>query len=79
MFARFSLRTKASEIILAQYSSHMTMPASRPMSTKATIIPRTILDFAFWIDVQESTFFLVTSIESRVEIAFWHFGHIIFV
>lgn len=49
------------------------------MPTESPVVPRTILDFALWIDVQEGTLFVVASIEPRIEVAFGHLGHVVFV
>lgn len=57
----------------------MTMPAPGSVSTKATIIPRTIFDFTLGIDVKEGTFLFVAGVEARIEIAFGHFRHVVFV
>lgn len=55
------------------------MPTTGPMPTESSIVPWTILNLAFRIDVQESAFFFVAGVESRVEITFRHFRHVIFV
>lgn len=74
-----SIRTKASQIILAQNSSHVSVSAAGSMSAEAAIIPRAILDLALRIDVQKRALLLVTGIESGVEVALGHLSHIIFV
>lgn len=79
VLAGLSVGTKAGQIILAQNSPDMPMPAPGTVPAKASIVPRTILDLALGIDVQESAFLFVAGVESRVEITFRHFCHVIFV
>lgn len=55
------------------------MPATGPVATEASVIPRTIFNLAFRVYVQERTFLIVASVEPGVKITFRHFGHIIFV
>jgi hypothetical protein len=55
------------------------MSTARTVPTKAPIIPRTVLDLTLRIDVQERALFVVTRIEARIEVAFGHFGHVVFV
>ena len=55
------------------------MTTARTMTTKASIVPWTILDFALWVNVEERALLLVTGVESRVEITFRHLCHVIFV
>lgn len=59
-----SIRTKASQIILAQNSSHVSVSAAGSVSTEATIVPRAILDLALGIDVQKCALLLMTGVES---------------
>lgn len=55
------------------------MSATRAVSTESSLIPRTILNLAFWINVQKRAFLFVACIEPRVEITFRHFRHVIFM
>lgn len=57
----------------------MAMTAQRTMPTEATIVPRAVLDFTFRVDVQKWTFLVMACIESRVEVALRHFGHVVFM
>lgn len=79
VFARFAFGTESGEIILAQNASNMPMPTAGAMPAKTSIVPRAILDFALGVDVEESALFLVACVESRVEVAFGHLGHVILV
>ena len=55
------------------------MSTGRSMTAKTPIVPRTVLDLALGIYVEESALFLVTSVKSRVEIALRHSRHIVLV
>lgn len=79
MFAGFPIRTETGEIVFTQNSSYVTMSASWAMPAEAAIIPRTILDLTFGIDVQEGALFFVAGVETRVEITFRHLRHVVFV
>jgi hypothetical protein len=79
VFASLSIGTEAGQIILAQDSPNVPVSAPRTVPTKASIVPRTIFDLAFGINVQERTLLFVAGVESRVEITFRHFCHVIFV
>lgn len=79
VFTRLSIRTEASQIIFAEDSSDMPMATTWAMPAKASIVPRTVLDFALRVYVKKRTLFLVAGVESRIEIALRHFRHIILV
>jgi len=71
--------TKSRKVIYAKDSSHVSVPATRSVSAESTVIPRTVFYFRLWVDVKEWTLFIVTGVESGVEVAFRHFGHVILV
>lgn len=74
-----TVRTEAGQVIGAQHTAYMPMPTMWPMTTEAPVIPGTVFDFALRIDVQKWALFVVARIESRIEIAFGHLRHIVFV
>lgn len=78
-FTAGTVRTKTSEIIFTQNSSHMTMTTRGAMTTKSSIVPGAVFDLRFWIDVEESALFFMACIKSRIEVALGHFCHVIFV
>ena len=49
------------------------------MSAEPAVIPGTVSHLGLGVDVEEGTLFVVTSVESRVEITFWHLAHIVLV
>lgn len=55
------------------------MATLRTVTTEPSIVPGTITDLAFGVDVEEWAFLVVASVESGVEIALGHFGHVVFV
>jgi len=57
----------------------MSVPAVWTMPAETSIIPGTVPDLSLWIYVQEGTLFVVAGIESGVEIALRHLGHVILV
>lgn len=79
VFARLSIGTESSQVIFTQHTANVSMPTPRTMPAKSSVVPRTIFDLTLGVNVQESAFLLVTCIESRVEITFRHFRHVIFV
>jgi hypothetical protein len=79
VLARLSIRTETGQVVFAQHATDMPMPAAGSMSTKSSIIPRTILDLALGIDVEESALFLVAGVEAGVEVAFRHLRHVVLV
>lgn len=79
VFTGLAVGTESSQIIFAQNSANVTMPAPGTMSAKSSIVPRTIFYLALGIDVQKRAFFLVACVESRVEVTFGHFCHVIFM
>lgn len=64
-FTIWSVRTESGDIICTKNSSNMMMSTMRTMSTKTSIVPRTIFDFTIRIDVQERTFLVMTRIYER--------------
>ena len=57
----------------------MTVTTIWSMTAKPTIIPWTISDFGFRINVQEWAFFIVAGVKSGVEVTLRHLGHVVFV
>jgi hypothetical protein len=79
VLARLAVRTETGQVVFAQHSTDMPMPAAGSVSTKSSIVPRAILDLALGIDVEESALFLVAGVEAGVEIAFGHLRHVVLV
>lgn len=55
------------------------MTAGGTMSAESSIVPGTVFNFRVGVDVEKRALFIRAGVESRVEIAFRHFGHIILV
>lgn len=79
VFARLPVGAEASEIIFAQNPPDVAMPAAGAVSAEASVVPRTILDLALGVYVQERALLLVAGVEARVEITFRHLRHVVFV
>lgn len=79
VFAVRSVRAKTGNVIRAQHSAYMPVSAVRPVPAKSAIVPRAILYLALGVYVQERTLFVVTGVETGVEVTLGHFGHVIFV
>lgn len=79
VLAGLPIRTEAGQIIFTQNSSNVPVSASRSVSAEASVVPRAVLDLAFWIDVQKCALLFMTSVESRVEVALRHLCHVVLV
>lgn len=77
--AELTVRTESGQVVGAQYTTNMTMTTVRTVPTESPVVPRAILNLALRIDVQEGTLLVVASVEPRVEVAFGHLGHVVFV
>lgn len=78
-FAQTAVRTETGQIVGAEHPANVPMTTVRSVSTEAAIVPRTVANLRFRIDVQERAFLIVAGIEARIEVAFGHFGHVVFV
>lgn len=57
----------------------MAVSATGSVSAETTIVPGAIFDLRFRVNMKKCTFFVGTSLESRVEETFGHFGHVVHV
>jgi len=74
-----SRRAEPCQVVDAEHPAHMSVPAVWTMPTEPSVIPGTVPYFSFWINMQKGTLFVVAGIESGVEIALGHLGHVILV
>lgn len=58
-----TLWTKAGQVVHAKHTTDVTVSAAGSVATKAAIVPRTVFDFAFRVNVQEGTLFVVAGVE----------------
>lgn len=78
-FAQLAVRTETSQVVGAKHTTDVTMATMWTVSTESTIIPRTVLNLALRVDVQERAFLVVARVESRIEVALGHLGHVVLV
>lgn len=71
-----SIRTKSAKVVDAHDASCVSVATAGAMTAKPSIIPRTIFNLCFRIDVQKRALFVATRVETRIEVALWHFGHV---
>lgn len=74
-----SVGAETGNVVRAQHSADVAVPAVGPVSAEPAVVPRTVFYFAFGVYVEKGALFIVTSVETGVEIALWHFGHVVFV
>jgi len=74
-----SCRAETCQVVDTKHPAHMSVSAVGTVPTETSVIPGTIPDLSLGIYVQEGTLFVVAGIESRVEIALRHLGHVILV
>lgn len=67
-----SFWTKSRQVVYAQDASHVAMTTVWTVTTESPVIPGTVLYLGFRINVEEGTFFVMTSIESGVKVALRH-------
>lgn len=79
ILAAGAVRTTARQVVGAEDAAHVPMAAVRSVPTEPPIVPRTVLDLALGVDVQEGALLVVARVEARIEITFGHFGHVVFV
>ncbi len=69
--------TESDKVIHTNDSPGMPVPAEGTMLAEASVIPRTIFDLGFRVDVEKRTFFVTALPEFGVEVTLRHLGHII--
>jgi len=74
-----SLGTETGQVVHAQHSPEMLVPAVRSVAAEAPLVPRAVLDLALRVDVQEGALLVVAGVEARVEVALGHLGHVVLV
>ena len=72
-------RTEAAQVAHADDASGVSMSAVRSVPAKPSIVPRTVFDLRFRIDVQILAVLVGARLKLRIEVALGHFGHVVLV
>lgn len=79
MFTLGALWTKSTHIIETNHSSDMPMPAAWAMFAESSVIPRTVFNFRFWINVKILAFLVATFPKLGIKVALRHLCHVVFM
>lgn len=74
-----SVGAKPGHVVRAQHPPDVPVSAVRPMPAEAPVVPRAVFYLALRIYVQEGALFVVAGVETGVEVALGHLGHIVLV
>jgi len=72
--ARGAIRAESTQIIKTRLKSHMSVLTVGSVSTKASLVPRTILDQGFLVDVKEKTLGVIARVKVGEEVTGRHLG-----
>lgn len=78
-FTGFSFWTESHQVVHTDHPSCVSVSAVRTVFAEASVIPGTVFNLGLRINVQERTFLVATLAKLGVEVAFRHFGHVVFV
>lgn len=71
--------TEAGQPVDAENSPDVTVPTVGSVTTEASVVPGTVSDLGFRINMEEGTLLVVTGVEPGVEVALRHLTHVVFV
>lgn len=73
------LGAEPGQVVGAEHAAHVAVPAVRPVPAEAAVVPGTVFDLALRVYMQKRALLIVAGIKAGVEVALWHFGHVILV
>ena len=71
--------TEAGQPVDAENPPDVTVTTVRAVTTEASVVPGTVSDLGFRVDVEEWTLLVVAGVEPGVEVALRHLTHVVLV
>ena len=71
--------TEAGQPVDTENSPDVTVPTVGAVTAEASVVPGTVSDLGFRINMEERTLLVVAGVEPGVEVALRHLAHVVFV